>query len=254
MFIRRIALLISFAALSVKAAHASSDWLADELLRQLQEMRAEVKALRDDVSGLREDISHLQPRQDTSLGKSDKAGLLSTSGEPHFGSADAQLVIVEFSDFECPFCTRHNKQTWPQIRDTFVETGQVQYVMKDFPLEFHAKATDAAMAGYCANEQGRYEGMRNALFENPRSLGRDFYMRVAKSEQLDAAKFAQCLDSVAARQEVEADLAEGMALGVTGTPTFFIGRVVNGTVTDTKMITGAVGFDRFRQVLEGYLQ
>ena len=142
---------------------AADEWLTGELLRQLQEMGAEVTALRDDVSGLREDISHLQPHQDTSLGKSDKAGLLSTSGEPHFGSADAQLVIVEFYDFECPFCTRHNKQTWPQIRDTFVETGQVQYVMKDFPLEFHAKATDAAMAGYCANDQGRYEGMRNAM-------------------------------------------------------------------------------------------
>lgn len=241
-------------ALAAPVVSAADDWLNDELLRQLQEMRAEVKALRDDVRGLREEIRHLQPRQDTSLGKSGKAELLSIGNEPHFGSADAQVVIVEFSDFECPFCTRHNKQTWPQIRDTFVETGQVQYVMKDFPLEFHAKATDAAMAGYCANEQGRYEGMRNALFENPRDLGRDFYMKVAEREQLDGAKFAACLDSAAARQEVEADLAEGMALGVTGTPTFFVGRVVNGTVTDTKMISGAVGFDRFRQEIGGYLQ
>lgn len=141
-----------------------------------------------------------------------------------------------------------------QIKDTYIKTGQVQYVMKDFPLAFHSKAKEAAIAGHCAAEQHRYESMRDAMFDNPRALGKDFYLRTAEARKLDMATFTTCLASDAAGKEVEGDLEQGMALGVDGTPAFLVGRVVGDKVVDAKVITGAVGFERFQQVVDGLLK
>lgn len=246
-------LFILFFLLASGAAYSSDEWLADEVLRQLQDIRAEVKALRGEVATLREEVKHL------GVGGGNGAARIGTldvaiDDDPRIGRNDATVAIVEFSDFECPFCTRHNKQTLPQIKDSYVKTGQVMYVMKDFPLAFHAKAKEAAIAGHCAAQQNAYEPMRDALFNNARSLGNDFYLKAAQSQGLDMTKFTACLGDAGAAQEVQSDLEQGMALGVDGTPAFLVGRVIDGKVVDAKMITGAVGFERFQQVVDGLLK
>ncbi len=229
---------------------ANADWLADEILKQLQEIRTEVKALRSEVADLHQQLDALQAGK-AAVGSG--AAEIKLADEPTLGESTAKVAIVEFSDFQCPFCTRHNNQTLPQIKDTYIKTGQVQYVMKDFPLDFHRLAKEAAVAANCAGTQGQFEPMRDALFDNPRSLGREFYMTKAKEFGLDEAVYTACLEDPAQTKEVEDDLAEGLALTVQGTPAFFVGRVENGVLKDATMISGAVPFERFKQVVDEYL-
>lgn len=197
------------------SSHAADNWLADEVLRQLRELRADVKALRGEVATLREETKHLSAVGGAQAARAGPVEL-ALEDDPRFGQVDARLAIVEFSDFQCPFCTRHNKQTLPHIKDTYVKTGKVQYVMKDFPLAFHAKAKEAAIAGHCAAQQNAYEPMRDALFNNARAPGKDFYLTTAQDQCLDMTTFIACLDDAGAAQEAQGDLEQCIALGVDG--------------------------------------
>ncbi|MFH1682553.1 MAG: thioredoxin domain-containing protein [Candidatus Woesearchaeota archaeon] len=160
------------------------------------------------------------------------------------GKADAPVTIVEFSDFECPFCGRYIEQTYPQIVKDYIDTGKVKYVFRDFPLGFHAEAKPAAMAAECAHEQGKYWEYHDLLFANQDSLSADNYKQWAEDLGLDTTKFDACVDSEKYSSEVDADLADGQSYGVSGTPAFFI----NG-----KLISGAQPYSVFKQAIEAEL-
>jgi len=251
MFLKsRIKFLVLFLFVFISfSTNAADEWLADELLKQLQEIRKEVKAMRGDIADLRDEIKHLQPMV-AQEGKPIKQVSANIGSAPILGDKNAKIAIIEYSDFQCPFCTRHNKQTLPQIQDSYIKTGQVKYVMKDFPLSFHQKAKVAAVAARCAGEQGQYEAMRNLLFNNARKLNREFYLEKAKSLMLDETKYKACLDNKDNLQQVDADINEGTTLGVTGTPAFFVGKVKDGKLIDAVPISGAVPFARFQQVID----
>lgn len=144
------------------------------------------------------------------------------------GAPDAPVVLVEFSDYQCPFCARHFAQTWPQLKANFVDTGRVRYVLKDFPLSaIHPQAQKAHEAARCAGEQGAYWDMHALLFaEQATWSGEDAavqrFKAFAERLQLDAGAFEACLDSGRWAAAVNADLNEGARLGLTGTPSFFI--------------------------------
>jgi protein-disulfide isomerase len=161
------------------------------------------------------------------------------------GDADAPVTIVEFSDFECPFCGRYFEQTYPKIVQNYIETGKVKYIFRDFPLSFHANAQKAAEAAECAGEQGKYFEMHDLLFANQDSLNVESYKQYAEDLGLDTEQFNTCLDSGEMADEVAADFTYGQQVGVTGTPAFFI----NG-----KMISGAQPYEAFEQVIEEALQ
>jgi protein-disulfide isomerase len=163
------------------------------------------------------------------------------------GDPDAPVTIVDFSDYQCPYCRRHFEQTLPRIIETYVETGQARYVYKDFPLHsIHPNAQKAAEAAECAGEQGQYWPMHDRIFQGQDQWARSADPVPALKEYaaalgLDASQFATCLDSGQFAAEVEADLSEGMAAGVTGTPGFFI----NG-----RPLFGAMPFSEFQRVIE----
>lgn len=161
------------------------------------------------------------------------------------GDADAPVTIVEFSDFECPFCGRYAEQTYPQIVEEYIETGKVKYIFRDFPLSFHANAQKAAEAAECAGEQGKYFEMHDLLFANQDSLSVENYKQWAEDLGLDTEQFNTCLDSGEMADEVAADFTYGQQIGVTGTPAFFI----NG-----KMISGAQPYEVFKQAIEEELE
>ncbi len=164
--------------------------------------------------------------------------------DPVEGSADAKVTIVEFSDFQCPFCGRFYNDTLQQVRKDYIDTGKAKLVYRDFPLSFHPEAQKAAEAGECADEQGRFRGMHDKIFENQQSMSLASYKQWAKDIGLKSAQFDQCLDSGKYASEIQKDFADGSAAGVSGTPSFFI----NG-----QRIVGAQPYSVFKQVIEAEL-
>ncbi len=160
------------------------------------------------------------------------------------GDPDAPVTIVEFSDYECPFCARFYSQTYTQIDEQYIKTGKVKLVYRDFPLSFHQNAQKAAEAAECAGEQGKYYEMHDLLFENGVSGGVAQYKQLASQIGLDTAEFNTCLDTGAMAGEVQKDFADGQRAGIQGTPGF----IING-----KIISGAQPFSVFQQIIEAEL-
>lgn len=153
-------------------------------------------------------------------------------GEPFLGDVDAPVVVVEFSEYECPFCKRFYDESYEQLKTNYVDTGLVKLVFKDFPLTFHPNAEPAAVAANCVQEQlgnEAYFAFHDQIFENQNSLNEANYIAWATEIGVDVEAFETCLDDPAQAQEVQGDFAEGLLLGVSGTPSFIInGELVVG--------------------------
>src|SRR5262249_48238052 len=174
---------------------------------------------------------------------------------PAMGSANATVAVVEFSEFQCPFCRRHFEQTFSSIKQNYVDTGKVRYVFRNFPLvEIHPNAKVAAIAAYCAGQQGDWWKMHDALFTNQSGLGPALYDELAQSQGLDAKKFAACRESKETEKKIDEDMAYGASVGVQGTPHFFIGHLKNGQIVDVQRVSGAQPLQAFTQVIDGLLE
>lgn len=163
--------------------------------------------------------------------------------DPFLGDVDASVTIIEFSDFECPFCAKYIAETYPKIKENYIDTGKVKYVFRDFPLGFHANAMPAAVAANCVLEQEgneTYFAFHDKLFENQQNLTESAFKKYAKELGLDEAGFAACLEA-GDTAEIEADMEDGAKVGVSGTPGFFI----NGW-----QIKGAYPYEHFEQLIE----
>lgn len=173
---------------------------------------------------------------------------VSEDDDPVKGSEDAPVVIIEFSDFQCPFCKRFYSQTLSQIEEEYVQTGKARLVYRDFPLsQIHPNAQKAAEAAECADDQGKFWEYHDTLFEDQNgwsSVGESKFKEYASDLGLDTQKFNSCLDSGKYRDEVQNDLRDGQNNGVSGTPSFFI----NG-----KKVVGAQPFSTFQQAIESEL-
>ncbi|RJS19262.1 hypothetical protein DRW03_23170 [Corallococcus sp. H22C18031201] len=161
---------------------------------------------------------------------------------PAKGPANAPVTIVEFSDFQCPFCSRAIA-TVDEVTKTYGD--KVHLVFRNFPLDFHKDAQKAAEAAQCANDQGKFWEMHDKLFASQQQgLGVDNLKKYAAELKLDTAKFDKCLDSGEKAAVVKADQADGAKVGVNGTPAFFI----NGI-----MLSGAQPFDEFKSIIDAEL-
>ena len=160
------------------------------------------------------------------------------------GDINAPVTIVEFSDFECPFCGRYYSETYKRIDEEYIKTGKVRYVFRDYPLSFHADAQKAAEAAECAGDQGRFWEMHDMIFENQHAMGMMDLKQYAGSLGLDTSAFDTCLYSGKYAEEVLADQRDGAAYGVSGTPTFFI----NG-----KAVVGAQPYAVFKEAIDAEL-
>jgi protein-disulfide isomerase len=160
---------------------------------------------------------------------------------PSRGPTEAKVTIVEFSDFECPYCSRAEESV-TQVMDRYA--GKVRLVYRHFPLSFHPHAQKAAEAAACADAQGKFWEMHKQLFANQQKLAPDELKGHAAAVGLDAAKFATCLDTSATKALVDADQKVGSEAGVTGTPAFFI----NG-----KVLSGAQPFEEFQKAIDAEL-
>jgi protein-disulfide isomerase len=159
------------------------------------------------------------------------------------GDVDAPVTIFEWSDFECPFCTRFFTDSLSQIDSEYVETGKVKVVFKHFPLSFHANARPAALASECAGDQGKFWEYHDVLFESG-SLSASALEQHAVDLGLDATQFNACLSSEKYADKVDADTQQGANAGIRGTPGF----IING-----QAVSGAQPFSVFQQVIEAEL-
>lgn len=248
------ALLAALAVLAAaRAAPAADDDRDAAILKQLEEIQKELKALRGEVAQLKQ-----------SLGDAQRAAAVrpvptpppvpervAMGDDPVLGSLKAPLALVEFSEFQCPFCRRFHEETLPKLKESYIDTGKLRYVFRDFPLvAIHGNAKAAAVAAHCAGIQDGYWGMHDALFTNQQRLGPDLYEELARSLRLDLPAFQACLKAPEAEKEVTADMTEAASLGVQSTPHFFLGRVKDGAIVDVRRITGAQPLSAFTQAID----
>ena len=179
----------------------------------------------------------------------DTAGVQRVNAEPGDayvkGDNNAKVTIIEYSDFQCPFCERFYSAPLPQIINAYVDTGKARIAYKHFPLtNIHPDAQKSAEASECAGEQGKFWEYHDMLFENQQSLGITSLKSYAVKLGLNAAKFNECLDSGKYENKVNNNIQEGSASGITGTPGF----IINGI-----RLSGAQPFEQFQRIIEAEL-
>jgi len=177
----------------------------------------------------------------------------SVADAPTLGRADAPVTLVEFSDYQCPFCQRFFATTLPALKKDYIDTGKLRFVYRDFPLEMHPHAREAAVAAHCAGEQGKYWEMHDALFQYQAALAPAQIAERARALGLDSSRFDQCLTSGRHTASIERGLADGAAAGVQGTPGFVVGKTQPGDTIQGTPIRGAQPLETFRRIIEQLL-
>jgi protein-disulfide isomerase len=187
----------------------------------------------------------------------DRTATVDLTGVPTQGPPDAPVVLVEFSDYECPYCIRHFNQTMPQITANYIRTGKIRYAFRDWPVDqLHPQAKRAHEAAHCAGEQKRYWDMHPRMFGPPGSHTPDRLQSVARDVGLDMAAFDACVASGRATPEIRATSDMAQEFGATGTPAFFIGIQAKGTqkVTLLHALSGAQDYAVFAQAIDDVLR
>jgi protein-disulfide isomerase len=170
---------------------------------------------------------------------------ISVKGAPALGPADQVVTLVEFSDYECPFCIRHFTQTMDEIRTRLIDTGQIRYVFKDFPIDqLHPGAIRAHEASRCAAEQGKFWEMHARMFSAPGTHSDVGLEAHAAQAGLSAPAFAECLASGRTKADIASSISLAADLGATGTPSFFIG-LRNPETDDVKIVSAVTGAQPF---------
>ena len=185
---------------------------------------------------------------------------VSVDDDPVLGNKDAKLTIIDFSDYECPFCKRYFDDTFSQIKKDYIDTGKIKYVYRDLPLSFHQNAHKEAQAAECAREQGGdgvYYKYHDEIFKRTASNGTGLALSalsiIANDLGLNGATLQSCLDSEKYKAEVDKDLADAGSVGASGTPTFFIGKSsADGIITGTKIV-GAQPYSAFQAEIDKQL-
>jgi protein-disulfide isomerase len=173
-----------------------------------------------------------------------KAKLTDLSGVPMLGSKTAPLTIVEYTDYQCPFCQRFHVTAFTELKKAYIDTGKVRFFSKDMPLDFHPNAMRAAMAARCAGEQGKFWELRDTMGANPNSLDIEHIVGFAASLKMDTGALRACIDSGKYKEPVQTDVLEAMKIGANGTPTFIVGKSV-GNGVDGELVVGAMPFQMF---------
>jgi protein-disulfide isomerase len=224
----------------------------DQTRRDIETLKEGQKAIQKDLEEIKRLLQGLQGRAAADALPREP---ISIAEEPTKGDQNARIALIEFSDYQCPFCGRYTKEVLPQLEDEYVKTGKVKYVFQDLPLDFHKNAFKAAEAAHCAGEQGKFWEMHDLLFQNQTALAPEQLATHAKSLGLSEAAFQQCLDSGKFAAQIRQDIAEAGTVGITGTPTFFIGLVQpgDGRVKVVKKLVGAKPYAEFKSAFDSLL-
>jgi protein-disulfide isomerase len=224
----------------------------------------------DDLVKLKDEVARLNAQQQQILASLDElkrmikgpgqAALkppetMSVAGEPFKGQPGATLAIIEYADFECPFCRRFEHDVYPQIRDNYIATGKVKYFHRDMPLPFHEGAMPAARAAHCASEQGKFWEMHDSLLGDAASLGAADIDERAGKLGLNVSELDACISSDRFADIIQRSVAEATQMQISGTPTFIIGTLDDqGNLMSVKTtVVGAYPFGTFKAAIDPLL-
>lgn len=229
--------------------------LTNKVLFQENELRLAKQAATAQAATAKAAAPQAVPTEDTTPKK------VSVDNDPVLGNANAKVTLIEFSDYECPFCKRYFDQTYELIKKAYVDTGKVKIVFRDLPLNFHANAPKEAQAAECAREQGgdsAYFTYHDEIFKrttsNGTGLALDQLSIIANELGLNGTALQSCLDLEKYKTEVDKDIKDAGTVGATGTPTFFVGKSSStGTILGTKLV-GAQPFSEFKRVIDAELK
>jgi protein-disulfide isomerase len=168
------------------------------------------------------------------------------------GRANAPLTMIEFTDYQCPYCRRFQAEVWPKLKHDYIDAGKLRYIARDLPLSFHASAAPAAEAAHCAGEQGKFWEMHAALLGGASDLAAGGIERRARALGLELTRFDECVARNKYAAVIAAHVHEADAAGIEGTPGFVVGRAAEGQLTGVR-IEGALPYDEFDELLRELL-
>ena len=234
-------------ALAVSPANAQQPTTAD-LMKEIAALTQAVKALQQDIN----EIKAALPRPGQT--PAPQTIVVDVGTNPTKGAASATLTLVEFTDYQCPFCARYVRDTYPQIEKEYIASGKVKYVMMDLPLEsIHPHAFKAAVAANCAGEQGKYWEMHDRLFANQRTI--DAWSEHATAVGLDIGRFNTCFGGTSQDAEIRRDMTQARVASITGTPGFIIAATEPGSsrLRALRILSGAKPFEAFKAQIDAIL-
>ena len=207
--------------------------------------------------GLNNTAGILQPQQQAPVVNNDPVKV-SVDDDPILGDKNAPVTIIEFSDYECPFCKRHFDETLPQLIKEYINTGKAKLVYRDLPLSFHdPMATTEAIAANCARAQGddnTYFKFHDEIFKRTKSNGngltKDDLYKISDDLKLNTSKLKTCIDDPKQKEEVQNDLTDAGSVGANGTPSFFIGKSTSDGIIEAVLTSGAQPFSVFKTIID----
>jgi protein-disulfide isomerase len=224
-----------------------------QVLEAIEAMRSDLDQLRQEVRDLRRSVDALSARPPGKGGGQVAFDLPLEEDDPAQGSPEAGVVLMEFFDFECPFCRRFHARTYPRLKRDYIDTGKLRFVVRDYPLGGHAQAHGAALAANCAARQDAYWPMFEQLLANGKGLGEPLYGRLAHALALDPEAFDACRADPALAEEVDGDVRVAKGIGINGTPTFLIGRREGDSLRVVRRIGGAQPYAAFAAAIDAVL-
>ncbi len=261
--LQRLARLAAALGLAMAAVAFAADDNPPPPGQELESLRQEIKDLKTGQEAIQKQLGEIkqqflqaarqQPARPPAAQTID--AVVPIGDAPTKGKADAKLVLVEFSDYQCPFCQRHFQSVLPQLDKDYIQTGKLRYVFQDFPLEsLHKNAFKAAEAAHCAGDQGKYWEMHDRLFVNQQALAPENLTAHAEAIGLNRDAFQQCLDGGKYTAQVRDSLAAGEQLGVQGTPSFFLGTMTaDGKIKAVRVMRGALPYPVFKETIDSLL-
>jgi protein-disulfide isomerase len=229
------------AAAQIAAGESSKDegitrQQAEDILNELRQIRQLLEKLQAKGSG--------QPGQEQPV-----RAKLNLNGFQMLGDKNAPLTVVEFTDYQCPFCRQFHVTTYAELKKDYIDAGKLRFYSRDLPLDFHANAMRAAEAARCAAEQGKFWQLRDIMGADPDKLEMSNLVEDAGGLKMDVAAFRSCVESEKYKNAIQTDVMEAMKIGATGTPTFVVGKSTADGV-DGEVVLGALPYAMFDQKLK----
>ena len=212
----------------------------------------------DDILKELKAIHQLLERQQTAAAQpqpapaSDKVKMSVAPGWYSLGRDDAPVTVVEFADYQCPFCRKFHSDTFAEIKKNYIDTGKVRYVSRDLPLDFHPNAPGAAVAARCAGEQHKFWEMRDMMVVNAADLSTPSLMKYGQQINLDMTAFGLCLNDKKYTAAIQKDVADANTLGISGTPSFVVGKTAKDEINGVRIV-GAVPYSVFDTAIKNQL-
>jgi protein-disulfide isomerase len=206
------------------ASPAITQDTADAILLELKEIRRVLEKIEKQGG---------QPAQRPSK---PTTATVAIEGKPSMGAADAPVTVVEFADYQCPFCLRFRNTTFPTLKQKYIDSGKVRWIAMNLPLQFHKDARKAAQAALCAGDQDKFWEMRTLLFRNPQKLAAEYLPGYAQGLSLNVAAFEACINSDRHLDDVDKEAKDANAVRLTGTPSFIIGETASEKISGQVVI------------------